>query len=87
MSLPQWVMRRECTDVSAVEDVREHNGVSSGSGEVCYRCRRNEFAAYIVRDSRYECEGSSQHGRTRVRNAEGGTCRQCICWLTESEKG
>ena len=87
MSLPQWVMRRESTDVSAVEDVSKHNGVASGSGEVCYRCRRNEFAAYIVRDSGYEREGSSQHGRTRVRNAEGGTCCQCIRWLMESEKG
>lgn len=61
-------MRKECTNVGVVKDVRQLNGISSSGGDVELR-RRDEFAAYVVRERSNNWEGSGQHARVGVCNA------------------
>jgi len=71
-------MRRKCTNVGAVEDIRQMNGISGG-GSDAQLVGRDGFAAYIVLESRDDCEGSGQHARVGVLDTNEETCRQCTC--------
>ena len=64
-------MRRRCTNVAVVKNVRQLNSISGGSRKA-ELLGRDEFTAYVVRESRNDREGSGQHVHVGVRDAEGG---------------
>ena len=61
-------MRERCTNVAAVKNVRQLNSISGGSGKA-ELLGRDEFTAHIVRECWDDGEGSGQHVRVGVRDA------------------
>ena len=63
-------MRRRCTNVAAVKNVRQRDSISGGSRKA-ELLGRDEFTAYVVWEGRNDCEGSGQHVYVGVRDADG----------------
>ena len=61
-------MRRKCTNVGVVEDVRQLNGIA-GRGRDAQLRGQDELAAYVVRESRDDWKRGDQYARVGVRNA------------------
>lgn len=71
-------MRRKCTNVGVIEDVRQLDGISGRGGDV-HQGGRNEFAAYIIREGRNNWKGLGQDARVGVCNTKEKARCQRTC--------